>query len=92
MIAGLNLDAAGVTTKGSFIPVDDYLQTNVPSIYAVGDITNRIALTPVALMEGHRLADTLFGGKDRPVDHEYVASTGTCMFGIGILLLFLSFL
>ena len=40
-----------------------------------GDITDRIALTPVALMEGHRLADTLFGGMDRPVDHESVAQT-----------------
>lgn len=74
-IDGLGLDKAGVTTEGTFIPVDDYSQTNVPSVYAVGDITDRIALTPVALMEGHRLSDTLFGGKDRPVDHEYVAST-----------------
>ncbi|KAL3780229.1 hypothetical protein HJC23_013521 [Cyclotella cryptica] len=74
-IEGLNLESAGVKTEGSFIPVDEYSRTNVPSIYAVGDVTNRIALTPVALMEGHRLADTLFGGKDRPVDHEYVAST-----------------
>mmetsp|Transcript_29077 Transcript_29077/g.70137 ORF Transcript_29077/g.70137 Transcript_29077/m.70137 type:complete len:406 (+) Transcript_29077:76-1293(+) len=71
----LGLDNAGVETKGSFVPVDKYSQTNVPNIYAVGDITDRIALTPVALMEGHRLADTLFGGLDRPVDHEYVAST-----------------
>jgi glutathione reductase (NADPH) len=47
----------------------------VENIFAVGDVTDRIALTPVALMEGHRLADTLFGGMDRPVDHEYVAST-----------------
>jgi glutathione reductase (NADPH) len=70
----LNLESAGVETKGSFIPVDDYSKTNVPGIYAVGDITDRIALTPVALMEGHRLADTIFGGKDRPVDHEFVAS------------------
>mmetsp|Transcript_21540 Transcript_21540/g.45085 ORF Transcript_21540/g.45085 Transcript_21540/m.45085 type:complete len:534 (+) Transcript_21540:102-1703(+) len=74
-IDGLGLDKAGVTTEGTFIPVDDYSRTNVPSVYAVGDITDRIALTPVALMEGHRLSDTLFGGKDRPVDHEYVAST-----------------
>jgi glutathione reductase (NADPH) len=74
-IDGLNLESVGVKTEGSFIPVDEYSRTNVPSIYAVGDVTNRIALTPVALMEGHRLADTLFGGKDRPVDHEYVAST-----------------
>jgi glutathione reductase (NADPH) len=73
-IENLNLESAGVETKGTFIPVDDYSKTNVPGIYAVGDITDRMALTPVALMEGHRLADTVFGGKDRPVDHEFVAS------------------
>jgi len=71
----LNLESAGVETKGSFIPVNEYSKTNIDNIYAVGDVTDRIALTPVALMEGHRLADTLFGGMDRPVDHEYVAST-----------------
>lgn len=74
-IDGLGLDAAGVHTEGTFIPVDEYSRTNVPGIYAVGDITDRMALTPVALMEGHRLADTVFGGMDRPVDHEYIAST-----------------
>jgi glutathione reductase (NADPH) len=71
----LNLESAGVHSKDSFIPVDDYSKTNVDNIYAVGDVTNRIALTPVALMEGHRLADTLFGGMDRKVDHDMVAST-----------------
>ena len=71
----LNLESAGVKTEGSFIHVDEYSRTNVEGIYAVGDITDRIALTPVALMEGHRLADTLFGGMDRPVDHEFVAQT-----------------
>lgn len=71
----LNLESAGVKTENSFIPVDEYSRTNVEGVYAVGDITDRIALTPVALMEGHRLADTLFGGMDRPVDHEFVAST-----------------
>ena len=81
----LGLDKAGVKTEGSFIPVDNYSKTNVDNIYAVGDVTDRIALTPVALMEGHRLADTVFGGMDRPVDHKMVASTvftnpeiGTC--------------
>jgi len=64
-----------LNTKGSFIPVDNYSRTNVPGIYAVGDITDRMALTPVALMEGHCLADTVFGGIDRPVDHVNVAST-----------------
>jgi glutathione reductase (NADPH) len=72
----LNLESAGVTSnENNFIPVDEYSRTNVDGVYAVGDITDRIALTPVALMEGHRLADTLFGGQDRPVDHEFVAST-----------------
>ena len=71
----LNLESAGIETKGSFIPVDSYSKTNVENIYAVGDVTDRMALTPVALMEGHSLADTVFGGKDRPVDHEFVAAT-----------------
>ena len=74
-IGKLNLESAGVKTDGTFIPVDEYSRTNVDNIYAVGDVTDRIALTPVALMEGHRLADTLFGGMDRPVDHKMVAST-----------------
>lgn len=81
----LNLESADVKMDGTFILVDKYSKTNVDNIYAVGDVTDRIALTPVALMEGHRLADTLFGGMDRPVDHEYVAATvftnpeiGTC--------------
>ena len=40
-----------------------------PSIYAVGDVTNRVNLTPVAIREGHAFADTVFGGKDVKVDH-----------------------
>lgn len=71
----LNLEAAGVKSENSFIEVDEYSQTNVDNIYAVGDVTDRIALTPVALMEGHSLADTLYGGMDRKCDHEFVAST-----------------
>merc|ERR1711937_707826 len=74
-IENLNLESAGIETKGTFIPVNEYSKTNVENIYAVGDVTNRMALTPVALMEGHSLADTLFGGMDRPVDHKMVAST-----------------
>jgi glutathione reductase (NADPH) len=76
-IDGLDLDKAvpDLKTKGSFIPVDNYSKTNIDNIYAVGDVTDRMALTPVALMEGHSLADTLFGGMDRPVDHHMVAST-----------------
>jgi len=71
----LNLQSTGVTMDKTFIPVDEYSKTNVDNIYAVGDVTDRMALTPVALMEGHRLADTLFGGMDRKCDHEFVAST-----------------
>merc|ERR1711933_167590 len=76
-IDGLDLDKAVPDLKvdGSFIPVNEYSKTNIDNIYAVGDVTDRMALTPVALMEGHSLADTLFGGMDRPVDHKTVAST-----------------
>ena len=76
-VDGLNLESAGIEydARKGVIPVNDYSRTNVPHIYAVGDVTGRIALTPVALMEGHSLADTLFGGMDRPVDHKMVAST-----------------
>ncbi len=67
----LGLDAAGVETNAiGAIVVDAYNQTSQPSVYAVGDVTDRVNLTPVALMEGHALADTLFGGMDRPVEHQ----------------------
>ncbi|RMH44004.1 MAG: glutathione-disulfide reductase [Deltaproteobacteria bacterium] len=56
------------------IVVDEMSRTSVPSIYAVGDVTDRINLTPVALHEGHAFADSVFGGKPRPVDHECVPS------------------
>ncbi len=58
---GLGLDRAGVrlTEKGA-VAVDDEQRTNVPHIFAIGDVTDRRNLTPVAIAEGHRLADTLF--------------------------------
>ena len=72
----INLGVTGVNVlPNGDIPVNEYSQTNVEGVYAVGDVTGRIALTPVALMEGHRLADTLFNKQDRKCDHEYVAST-----------------
>jgi glutathione reductase (NADPH) len=72
-VRGLGLEAAGVKLKaGDGIVVDEYSQTSVPSIYAVGDVTDRINLTPVAIREGHYFADTVFGGKARPIDHENV--------------------
>ncbi len=72
-VEGLGLDEAGVALgdKGQ-IKVDDNSQTNVPSIFAVGDVTDRIQLTPVAIREGHAFADTQFGNKPWTVDHNCV--------------------
>jgi glutathione reductase (NADPH) len=69
-IAGLGLEAAGVELgKTGGIAVDEFSRTSVPHIHAVGDVTDRINLTPVAIREGHAFADTVFGGKPTPVDH-----------------------
>jgi glutathione reductase (NADPH) len=71
--AGLGLESAGVETVGEgAIKVDHYSRSSCPSIYAVGDVTNRINLTPVAIREGHAFADTVFGGKSVPCDHHDV--------------------
>lgn len=71
----LGLDAAGVAVdEQGAIGVTEHSQSNVSSIYAVGDVTNRINLTPVALMEGHAFADTVFGNKPRLADHANVAA------------------
>ena len=51
------------------IEVDEYSRTSAPNIYAVGDVTNRVNLTPVAIREGHAFADNVYGGKDIKVDH-----------------------
>lgn len=59
---------------GGMIPVNEYSCTNVPNIFAVGDVTNRVNLTPVALMEGHAFADSEFGGSPRPVNHGFIPS------------------
>jgi glutathione reductase (NADPH) len=74
-IGKLGLETAGVTlAKNGGIAVDEYSKTSVPSIYAVGDVTNRINLTPVAIREGHAFADSVFGGKPTKVDHANVAT------------------
>ena len=57
--------------KGAIV-VDRFSRTSAPSIYAVGDVTDRINLTPVAIREGHAFADTVFGGKSIAVDHSDV--------------------
>ena len=72
---GLGLAEAGVELRGEGeIVVDRFSTTCIPSIHAVGDVTNRINLTPVAVREGHALADTLFGTRPTAVDHVNVAS------------------
>ena len=73
-LKGLNLDAAGVTIQGHRIPVDADQRTNVSHVFAVGDVTDRICLTPVAIDEGRAFADSIYGNRPRQVDHELVAS------------------
>ena len=73
--AGLGLETTGVRlTRAGAIEVDGYSQTAVPSIFAVGDVTGRINLTPVAIREGHAFADTVFRGIPTMPDHDLVAS------------------
>ncbi|OIQ70128.1 glutathione amide reductase [mine drainage metagenome] len=72
---GLGLEALGVKLgRQGQVVVDDYSQTAVPSIYAVGDVTDRLNLTPVAIREGQAFAETVFKGKPTTADHEVVAS------------------
>ncbi len=69
----LGLEAVGVElAKGGAVKVDAWSQTNIANIHAVGDLTDRIALTPVALMEGHAYADTVFGNLPRQPNHQDV--------------------
>ena len=74
-VKGLGLEAAGVALDGQgAVIVDQHNRSNVPSIYAVGDVTNRVQLTPVAIREGHAFADTVFGGNPRTVDYNSIPS------------------
>lgn len=70
-IAGLGLEAAGVAINpaNGGIQVDGWSKTSVDNIYAVGDVTHRANLTPVAIREGHAFADTVFGKRPVQVDH-----------------------
>ena len=69
-VAQLGLEAAGVhLARNGGIAVDEFSRSVVPSIYAIGDVTNRINLTPVAIREGHAFADTVFGNKPTAADH-----------------------
>ncbi len=72
---GLGLESAGITLgEGGEIPVDDASKTACDSIYAVGDVTDRVQLTPVAIREGQAFADTVFGGKPSTVDYGLIPS------------------
>ncbi|MBI1732681.1 MAG: glutathione-disulfide reductase [Gammaproteobacteria bacterium] len=76
--SALGLEAAGVRTRpGGAIEVNESLQTSVPHIYAIGDVTDRIKLTPVATAEGTVLARSLFGGQPSGVDYRGIPS---CIF------------
>ncbi len=70
---GLGLEKAGVEVDSlGAIRVDAFSKTNADSIYAVGDVTNRVALTPVAIREGHAFADTVFGSRPEAVNHSTI--------------------
>jgi glutathione reductase (NADPH) len=72
-VEGLGLENAGVhITPHYAVKVDEYSRSNVENIYAVGDVTNRVNLTPVAIREGQAFADNVFGGKDMKVDHALI--------------------
>ena len=71
----LGLDALGVKFgSAKEILVDDYSQTDVPSIYAIGDVTNRVNLTPVAIREGMAFVETVFKGNPTKIDHDLIPS------------------
>ena len=74
-IDGLGLDAVGVQcSKSGAILVDERNRTNIDSIYAIGDVTDRVQLTPVAIREGQAFADTVFGNDPHTVDYDAIPS------------------
>lgn len=74
-IAGLGLENAGITPgERGEIPVDEFSKTACDSIYAVGDVTDRVQLTPIAIREGQAFADTVFGNNPRSIDYGCIPS------------------
>jgi glutathione reductase (NADPH) len=72
---GLGLENAGIALGANGeIPVNEYNATTCPSIHAVGDVTDRVQLTPVAIREGHAFADTVFGKTPRTVAYDHIPS------------------
>jgi glutathione reductase (NADPH) len=72
---GLGLERAGVQVdQFGAVVVDEYSKSSVESVYAIGDVTNRMNLTPVAIRDGHAFADTVYNNRPTPVDHRSVPS------------------
>ena len=84
-VANLGLEKAGVAInpKNGGIAVDAWSQTSVPHIYAIGDVTHRHNLTPVAIREGHAFADTVFGKREVRVDHADIPTAVFCQPEVG---------
>jgi glutathione reductase (NADPH) len=84
-IRGLGLDKAGVALnpENGGIAVDGFSKTSVENIYAIGDVTHRINLTPVAIREGHAFADTVFGKREVRVDHADIPTAVFCQPEVG---------
>ncbi len=70
---GLEEAGVGIGRRGEIV-VDEFSQTAVPSVYAIGDVTNRVNLTPVAIREGMAFVETVFNGNPTPVDHDLIPS------------------
>eukprot|EP00922_Rhytidocystis_sp_ex-Travisia-forbesii_P016028 GHVS01023858.1.p1 GENE.GHVS01023858.1~~GHVS01023858.1.p1 ORF type:complete len:633 (+),score=132.40 GHVS01023858.1:70-1968(+) len=80
LVEGLGLDKGGVQTtpNGGHVKVDEYQNTTVSGVYALGDVCGKVELTPMAIAAGRRLADRLFGGQEKAkADYEFVP---TCIF------------
>jgi glutathione reductase (NADPH) len=84
-VGGLGLEKAGVAIHpdNGGIAVDAWSKTSVPNIYAIGDVTHRLNLTPVAIREGHAFADTVFGRRPVEVDHSNIPTAVFCQPEIG---------
>ena len=84
-VANLGLEKAGVAINpgNGGVAVDGFSRTSVPNIYAIGDVTHRINLTPVAIREGHAFADTVFGKRTVEVDHSNIPTAVFCQPEVG---------
>jgi glutathione reductase (NADPH) len=84
-VANMGLEKAGVAINpgNGGIAVDGFSNTSVPNIYAIGDVTHRLNLTPVAIREGHAFADTVFGKRQVQVDHADVPTAVFCQPEVG---------